>query len=217
MGIGAKCYFRAKSPLFDASSQYKCVTHLPGQTAQFVREFAKCEMSSIASIINHELAGHSVERAPRPLLAKNESERIQCGSSVFLFLCLRKSGNKEPRGNKKKQSSKRKRSSAAVAARMQNVECCAHGSLFMISHISNHAHRPSLLAKNIASVCVCVLSKDEKVPRTPTHAHTYTLKPWLYTRFCFSAARALFCIGLLVALRQTFFQLLPCKLAFLWF
>lgn len=177
MGIGAKCYFRAKSPLFDASSQYKCVTHLPGQTAQFVREFAKCEMSSNASIINHELAGHSVERAPRPLLAKNESERIQCGSSVFLFLCLRKSGNKEPRGNKKKQSSKRKRSSAAVAARMQNVECCAHGSLFMISHISNHAHRPSLLAKNIASVCVCVLSKDEKVPRTPTHAHTYTLKP----------------------------------------
>lgn len=184
MGIGAKCYFRAKSPLFDASSQYKCVTHLPGQTAQFVREFAKCEMSSNASIINHELAGHSVERAPRPLLAKNESERIQCGSSVFLFLCLRKSGNKEPRRNKKNRAQREREVVLLVLqeCKMLNVVHMAVYSWFHIFRTTPTAHH---CWQKILPLCVCVCFL--RMRKSLGHPHTHTLTRWSPILFFCSA------------------------------
>lgn len=96
---------------------------------------------------------------------------------------------------------------------MENVECCAHGSLFMISHISTRPPAPDTLhccwtlqAQKILphySMCLCVRFSSS----LDTLAHPHNLRfTWeeaiaFYTTCLF--CNAIFSL-VLAALRQTF-------------
>lgn len=69
------------------------------------------------------------------------------------------------------QSAERRRSAATAA--MENVDCCAHGSLFMISHISKRPAPTAIVGrckrkKKLVNVCVLCFYV--------THTHTFTCR-----------------------------------------